>query len=125
MKENEKELVPFVILARYYNTTLTEKYRNRKVWHNPVPGEVRSHLPGTIVSIAVEAGQHVEKGQLLLIHEAMKMENRVVAPMAGTVSSIGVTAGEKVKKDELMVSITPDVAPEAPVEEEGDHPHGV
>jgi Acetyl/propionyl-CoA carboxylase, alpha subunit len=107
MEENDKELVPFVVLARYYNTTLTKKFKNRKFWVNPVLGEMKAHLPGTIVRIAVKEGQEVKKGDLLLIHEAMKMENRVVAPFEGTVISIGVTEGEKIKKDTLMVALKP------------------
>lgn len=111
MEEQEKkpELVPFVVLARYYNTTLTNKFKNRKVWHNPIPGEVRAHLPGTIVELHVAEGQHVEKGDLLLIHEAMKMQNRVVAPFSGVISKVDVATGDKIKKDDLMVEIKPDV----------------
>lgn len=107
-KQNEQELVPFVVLARYYNTKLTKKFINRKVWNNPVPGEVKSNLPGTIVSIAVKEGDHVSKGQLLLVHEAMKMQNRVLAPFSGTVKEIGVTTGEAIKKERLMVVIEKD-----------------
>ncbi len=107
-KKNEKELVPFVVLARYYNTTLTRKYLNRPKWVNPVPGEVKANLPGTIVSINVKEGDHVAQGQLLLIHEAMKMQNRILAPFAGTVSFIGVTPGQAIKKEHLMVTITKD-----------------
>lgn len=105
MENKEKELVPFVILARYYNTTLTKKFQNRKFWVNPTPGEIKSHLPGTIVQILVEEGQSVKKGDLLLIHEAMKMQNRVRAPFSGVIKKIGVEVGEKIKKDTLMVAI--------------------
>ncbi|MEG0948114.1 MAG: acetyl-CoA carboxylase biotin carboxyl carrier protein subunit [Bacteroidales bacterium] len=105
MENNNKELVPFVILARYYNTKLTKKFKNRKFWINPVAGEIKSHLPGTIVRIDVKEGQSVKKGDLLLIHEAMKMQNRVLAPADGVVTKIGVEVGEKIKKDTLMVAI--------------------
>lgn len=108
MENKKQELVPFVILARYYNTTLTKKFLNRKVWVSPIPGEVKSNLPGTIVSIAVKEGDRVEKGQLLMIHEAMKMENRIRAPFSGIVKWIGVETGEKIKKDTLMIVIQPE-----------------
>ncbi|WP_337813798.1 acetyl-CoA carboxylase biotin carboxyl carrier protein subunit, partial [Parabacteroides johnsonii] len=49
----------------------------------------------------------VEAGQLLLIHQAMKMYNRVVAPVAGTIVELGVTEGDKIPKDHLMVKIQP------------------
>jgi hypothetical protein len=44
---------------------------------------------------------------LLLIHQAMKMYNRVVAPVAGTIVELGVTEGDKIPKDHLMVKIQP------------------
>ncbi|MDO5571300.1 MAG: acetyl-CoA carboxylase biotin carboxyl carrier protein subunit [Bacteroidales bacterium] len=105
--QDKKELVPFVILARYYNTTLTNKFLNRKKWENPIFGEMKAHLPGTIIEIFIKEGQKVKKGELLLIHEAMKMQNRVRAPFDGVVKSINVTPGEKIKKGYLMLALEP------------------
>jgi Acetyl/propionyl-CoA carboxylase, alpha subunit len=107
--QENKELVPFVILARYYNTTLTKKFLNRSKWVNPVFGEMKAHLPGTIIEIFVKEGQEVKKGDLLLIHEAMKMQNRVVAPFDGTIKSVNVISGEKIKKGDLMLSLDPKI----------------
>ena len=53
----------------------------------------------------VEEGQAVEAGQLLLIHEAMKMQNRVVAPISGGVVELNVKEGDKITKNHLMVKI--------------------
>jgi len=53
----------------------------------------------------VEEGQAVEAGQLLLIHEAMKMQNRVVAPISGVVVELNVKEGDKITKNHLMVKI--------------------
>ena len=75
-KEKDNEYVDFVVTARKYKTTLTAKYKNRKMWHKPFVGDVISHLPGTIVKVEVQQGQEVEAGQLLLIHQAMKMYNQ-------------------------------------------------
>ena len=107
LQHKPEEYVDFVVTARKYKTLLTEKYKNRSVWHKPVVGEVISHLPGTIIQIMVEVGQPVEAGQLLLIHEAMKMQNRVVAPVAGVVAEINVHEGESITKNHLMVKINP------------------
>ena len=104
-KEKENEYVDFVVTARKYKTTLTAKYKNRKMWHKPFVGDVISHLPGTIIKIMVEEGQAVEAGQLLLIHEAMKMQNRVVAPISGVVVELNVKEGDKITKNHLMVKI--------------------
>ena len=50
-KEKDNEYVDFVVTARKYKTTLTAKYKNRKMWHKPLVGDVISHLPGTIVKV--------------------------------------------------------------------------
>ena len=104
-KEKDNEYVDFVVTARKYKTTLTAKYKNRKMWHKPFVGDVISHLPGTIIKIMVEEGQAVEAGQLLLIHEAMKMQNRVIAPISGVVVELNVKEGDKITKNHLMVKI--------------------
>ena len=107
MEKEQQELVDFIVTARKYKTTLTEKFKNRPVWHKPYVGDVISHLPGTIVELEVKVGDEVEAGQLLLIHQAMKMLNRVVAPISGVVSEVNVQVGEQIPKDHLMVRIDP------------------
>ena len=106
-KHQQEEYVDFVVTARKYKTLLTAKYKSRPMWHKPSAGDVVSHLPGTIVKVEIQQGQEVEAGQLLLIHQAMKMYNRVVAPVAGTIVELGVTEGDKIPKDHLMVKIQP------------------
>ena len=102
---DNNEFVGFAVEARKYQTHLTEKYRQRKPWTAPNDREVRSHIPGTIVSIEVKEGDTVRKGELLLIHEAMKMRNRVVMPFDGVIKSINVTQGERIAKDVVMIEI--------------------
>ena len=112
-KHQQEEYVDFVVTARKYKTLLTAKYKSRPMWHKPSAGDVVSHLPGTIIKIMVEEGQAVEAGdfgrhragQLLLIHEAMKMQNRVVAPISGVVVELNVKEGDKITKNHLMVKI--------------------
>lgn len=104
--ENKKiEYVDFIVTARKYKTTLTKKYLQRKPWTPVLPGEVTAHLPGTVVDIKVKEGDLVEKGQLLCIHEAMKMLNRIVAPCAGVVRKVNVNIGDRIAKNHLMVKI--------------------
>jgi len=102
-KHQQEEYVDFVVTARKYKTLLTAKYKSRPMWYKPSAGDVVSHLPGTIIKIMVEEGQAVEAGQLLLIHEAMKMQNRVVAPISGVVVELNVKEGDKITKNHLMV----------------------
>ncbi|WP_255769622.1 acetyl/propionyl/methylcrotonyl-CoA carboxylase subunit alpha [Pseudarthrobacter sulfonivorans] len=66
--------------------------------------EVRSPMPGTVVSVAVSDGDTVEAGQVLLSVEAMKMEHQLVAEVAGTVHT-GVKAGDLVKADQVLATI--------------------
>jgi acetyl-CoA/propionyl-CoA carboxylase biotin carboxyl carrier protein len=66
--------------------------------------EVRSPMPGTVVSVAVSDGDTVEAGQVLLSVEAMKMEHQLVAEVAGTVH-ISVKAGDLVKADQVLANI--------------------
>lgn len=105
MEEYKQELVDFAVTARKYKTTLTEKFKHRPIWHKPYAGDVISHLPGTIVELEVKEGDEVQAGQLLLIHQAMKMLNRVVAPVSGVIEQVNVHAGEQIPKDHLMVRI--------------------
>jgi acetyl-CoA/propionyl-CoA carboxylase, biotin carboxylase, biotin carboxyl carrier protein len=66
--------------------------------------EVRSPMPGTVVSVAVSNGDTVEAGQVLLAVEAMKMEHQLVAEVAGTVHTT-VKAGDLVKADQVLATI--------------------
>jgi acetyl-CoA/propionyl-CoA carboxylase, biotin carboxylase, biotin carboxyl carrier protein len=80
-----------------------------------VDPEIRSPMPGTVVSVAVASGATVEAGQLLLAVEAMKMEHQLVAPSAGTVR-LAVQAGEPVKANQVLATIHPQetASPEPP-----------
>lgn len=58
---------------------------------------VRAQMPGKIVKLLVKAGQSVDKDQILLVMEAMKMENPIKAPQAGLVSKISISEGQAVE----------------------------
>ncbi|WP_284752664.1 biotin carboxylase N-terminal domain-containing protein [Arthrobacter sp. efr-133-R2A-120] len=66
--------------------------------------EVRSPMPGTVVSVSVHNGDHVEAGQVLLAVEAMKMEHQLVASVSGTVHLSSKT-GDLVKADQVLATI--------------------
>lgn len=88
-----------------YKTTFTKKWENRKKWEEPNPSLLEAHIPGTILHIAVKEGQSVKEGELLLVLQAMKMENKINAPYTGKVKKIYVTRGTKVPKGELMLEM--------------------
>jgi propionyl-CoA carboxylase alpha chain len=68
-------------------------------------GSLLAPMPGTVVGVAVEAGQQVEAGQVVLVLEAMKMQHRVNAPHAGTVTEIDVTPGQQVAAGEVLAVV--------------------
>ncbi|MCB0570439.1 MAG: acetyl-CoA carboxylase biotin carboxyl carrier protein subunit [Phaeodactylibacter sp.] len=67
--------------------------------------EIRAPMPGMVLSIAVEAGQEVKKGDSLVILEAMKMENVLKCPGDGRIKSINVRQGEAVEKNYLLLEM--------------------
>ena len=67
--------------------------------------KVNSPMPGKILSVKTSVGQAVKKGEVLLILEAMKMENEVVAPEDGTVASIDVAAGDSVEAGVVLATL--------------------
>ena len=72
----------------------------------PASGEnINAPMPGTILSVNVQNGQSVKEGDVLMILEAMKMENEILAPCAGTVSGVSVTKGATVETGALLCVI--------------------
>ena len=70
----------------------------------PVAGEaVTAPMPGNILKVAVSAGQAVKEGDLLVVLEAMKMENEIFAPKSGTVAQVLVQKGSTVDTGATMV----------------------
>ncbi len=66
---------------------------------------VTAPMPGTILNIAVTAGQQVKKGDVVAILEAMKMENEIVAPVDGTIGSISASKGQSVDLGAVILEI--------------------
>ena len=67
--------------------------------------EVLSPMPGTILSVNVSVGSAVKAGEVILILEAMKMENEIVAPCDGTVKQLAVQKGSTVATDALLAVV--------------------
>lgn len=67
--------------------------------------KVASPMPGKILDVKAKVGDAVKKGQVILILEAMKMENEVVAPEDGTVASIDVAAGATVEAGDTLATL--------------------
>ena len=72
----------------------------------PAGGEkVNAPMPGTILSVNVKVGDAVKKGQVLVVREAMKMENEIMSPVDGTVTFVGVNQGATVESGSAICVI--------------------
>ena len=66
---------------------------------------IESPMPGNILKVNVKQGDAVRKGDVLMILEAMKMENEIMAPCDGTVSSVSASAGNAVEAGQTLCTI--------------------
>ena len=81
------------------------KQEPKKIINNDGVKEVVSPIQGQVTNIKVKVGDKVQKGDVLLIIEAMKLENEVVSPFEGQVAEILVTKGQNVKAKDAIIII--------------------
>ncbi len=67
--------------------------------------QVTCPMPGSILAVNVNVGDTVSEGQVLMVLEAMKMENEIMAPCAGKITSVSVTKGATVESGTLLCTI--------------------
>lgn len=65
---------------------------------------ITAPMPGSIISVSVKPGDSFRSGQVLLVLEAMKMENEIMAPHDGKVISVNVNAGSSVNSGDVLIS---------------------
>jgi biotin carboxyl carrier protein len=70
-----------------------------------VPGGVAAPIAGRVITVMAKQGDTVASGDVLLLLEAMKMENEVKAPMDGTIKEVMVTDGQRVSEGETLIVI--------------------
>ncbi len=69
------------------------------------PGQIGAPIPGVVSTVAVELNQKIQKGDRLLVMEAMKMQSTVYSPLAGTVNQVFVKSGQHVESKDLLLLI--------------------
>ncbi|MDO4680621.1 MAG: pyruvate carboxylase [Aerococcus sp.] len=69
------------------------------------PNQIGATMPGSIVSVAVKAGDEVKAGQVVVVAEAMKMETTIKAQQAGVVSKVYVTPGDRIQVGDLLIRL--------------------
>ena len=67
--------------------------------------KINAPMPGKIVDVKVKVGDAVQKGQTVLVLEAMKMENEICAPQDGTVATVECSVGDSVETGKVLVSM--------------------
>ncbi|MEO8087049.1 MAG: biotin/lipoyl-containing protein [Bacteroidota bacterium] len=68
-------------------------------------GDVKAPMPGLVLNVLVKPGQKIQKGDAIIVLEAMKMENILNASADGEVKKIHVKKGDKVEKNQVMVNL--------------------
>ncbi len=104
-KEEKQEFQKFLLEGDTYKTLLTKKWLTRKPYVIKDPNLIISFIPGKIIKVFVKVGQRVKKGDQLLVLEAMKMHNLLLAPSNGVISKLNVVAGAKVANKQVLVEI--------------------
>ena len=104
-----------VEIKREVKTSKTPKLVRKPVVQQPGEGQikrqeasgypVKAPLPGTIMKINVSVGDQVEEGQILMVMEAMKMENQVLSEKDCEVKAIRVKEGDAVLQDDVLIEI--------------------
>jgi len=103
---NKDEKLGFLnINTSLYQTWLSEKFKNRKSYQPADPKIILSFIPGTVLNIFIKTGDSVKKGDVLMILDAMKMQNKLKCPMDGKVKSIAVEKGAKVSKGTVLIEL--------------------
>ena len=104
-KEEKQDFQKFTLEGDTYKTLLSKKFLSRKNYVERDWGAIKSFIPGTIITVFVKEKQKVKAGEKLLVLEAMKMQNLILAPLKGVVKKIHVKAGERVANHQLLVEV--------------------
>jgi biotin carboxyl carrier protein len=102
----KKDILNFLnIDTTLYKTRISQNFENRKKYTPADPKKVLSFIPGTVLDIMVIEGQIVNKGEEMMILDAMKMQNKLKAGYQGKIKKIYVNKGEKVSKGSLLIEM--------------------
>lgn len=100
--------VRVALLGETYEFDLTQSSGTRRAAHASASPETRSPMPGKVLQVSAIVGVAVKPGDPLVILEAMKMENVLVAELAGTVAEVHVRAGDMVEPGKVLVVVRPE-----------------
>ena len=107
----DEERIQVLMRGTLYNVTVEDEREKRLrdaagLSQDAAGGFVlKAPMPGLVVKVPVEAGQTIEKGDVLVILESMKMQNELKSPTDGTVTSVTVNEGDSVEQRQVMIEI--------------------
>ncbi len=105
LEKNENAPTPIVRKPRTQQTAKNEPVQPKPQSSTASLKSVLSPLPGLILDIKVKEGDKIEKGTVVLIMEAMKMENNIASEFEGVVTAIKVKTGQSVLQSDVLVEI--------------------
>jgi len=114
LSPGEKGVINLLVDAKKYQVEVKGRATPARPSTRPAPrraaapsgaGAVVSQMTGRVIRVDVQPGNEVKEGDLLLIIEAMKMENEIVSPVTGTVREVAVAAGARVSEGDLLVVV--------------------
>ena len=104
----EIEGINFSIKIDEDNTVNSSKKRKRGGSKRKLSGKISSSIPGKIVSLNVKLGDIVKQGQVVMILEAMKMQNEIQAPLSGEIIEINCQSVESIEANMPLIVIEPE-----------------
>jgi biotin carboxyl carrier protein len=100
------DLKTLVVDGTPYQTRYTHKFAHRRPYVGHDASKICAYIPGVIVVVRVRRGQHVKRGDPLLVLEAMKMKNDLTAAHDGTIRAIHVEEGQMVARGQLLLELS-------------------
>ncbi len=104
-KQKNKDVISLVVDDVEYTTQTNTKYRQRKPYSPVNPKIITAFMPGNIQKVFIKKGQKVKEGSELLVLEAMKMKNIILAPADGTIKRVNIQEGDIVAKNHPLVEL--------------------
>ncbi|MDN5349972.1 MAG: glutaconyl-CoA/methylmalonyl-CoA decarboxylase subunit gamma [Bacteroidales bacterium] len=104
-RQKTESKTPILVRPSRPNPSGSHEIKREEKDTKAIPSKVTAPLPGNIMQIFVKQGDHVKRGDKLLIYEAMKMENNLLAEKDGTIKSLNVHPGDSVLQGDVLLEM--------------------
>lgn len=107
LARDEKKKMFLALGSKIFEVEEIKEESTRSAIDPAIANMIAAPMPGLVVKVNVGEGEVVEKSQILVIIEAMKMENQMRSPMAAKVKKVVVKAGDRVDANQLLIELEP------------------